>query len=98
MADSAPSIPVSSGPTQSRSDQVVAICLSMLALSSIAVIARIWIRLALVRVRFGADDWAILVSWAFSIAFIVDVVSRTYAQSLLGPEFRRLEYDPFSTI
>jgi hypothetical protein len=54
--------------------------------------------LALVRVRFGADDWAILVSWAFSVAFIVDVVNRTYAQSLLGPEFRRLEYDPFSTV
>jgi hypothetical protein len=69
----------------------------MLILSSIVVIARIWIRMTLVMGRLGADDWAILVSWAFSIAFIVDVVSRTYARSLVsGLSSAVVKDDPLS--
>jgi hypothetical protein len=50
----------------------------MLGLASLAVIGRIWVRLALVSTRLAADDWIILASFAFQIAFAVDVVCREY--------------------
>lgn len=77
-------MPVSSGPKQSRSEQVVAICLSMAGLSTLAVVGRIIIGLTLVGRKLGADDWVIMVSQAFSIAFVVDVIIRTYAHFLLN--------------
>lgn len=61
---------------ESRSQQVVIIQLTMLSLASLAVIGRIWVRLALVNTRLAADDWVIMVSLAFSVAFVADVVTR----------------------
>jgi hypothetical protein len=61
---------------ESRSQQVVIIQLTMVALASVAVIGRIWVRLALVNTRLAADDWVIMVSLAFSVAFVADVVTR----------------------
>lgn len=76
MADS--SYPLASDqPKESRSQQVVIIQSAMLGLSSLAVIGRIWIRLALVNTRLAADDWAIMVSLAFAVAFVADVITQT---------------------
>lgn len=61
---------------ESRSQQVVIIQLTMLSLASLAVIDRIWVRLALVNTRLAADDWVIMISLAFSVAFVADVVTR----------------------
>lgn len=61
---------------ESRSQQVVIIQLTMLSLASLAVIGRIWVRLALVNTRLAADDWVIMISLAFSVAFVADVVTR----------------------
>ena len=80
-------MPVSSGPKESRSGQVVAICLAMLSFSIITVTARILIRVRMVQGKLGADDWAILVSLVFSIAFIIDVVTR------MCPFLLALSYD-----
>lgn len=64
-------------PEESRSQQVVIIESSMLALAAAAVIGRIWIRLALVNTKLAADDWVIMVSLAFSVAFVADVITQT---------------------
>lgn len=61
---------------ESRRQQVVIIELTMLAIASLAVIGRIWVRLALVNTRLAADDWVIMISLAFSVAFVADVVTR----------------------
>lgn len=74
MADSGAQ--VAPGPKESRSQQVVVIQFSMLAIASLAVIGRIWVRMALVNTRLAADDWVIMISLAFSVAFVADVVTR----------------------
>ena len=61
---------------ESRSQQVVIIQLTMLGIASLAVIGRIWVRLALVNTKLAADDWVIMISLAFSVAFVADVVTR----------------------
>lgn len=61
---------------ESRRQQVVIIELTMIGIASLAVIGRIWVRLALVNTRLAADDWVIMISLAFSVAFVADVVTR----------------------
>ncbi len=48
----------------------------MLALVTLVVGARFWIRFKLVKGRPGADDWCILVAWILAVAFDADNLRR----------------------
>jgi len=53
----------------------------MMVLVTLVAAARFWIRWKLVKGRFGADDWCILVAWVLAVAFDLDPINREYAQS-----------------
>jgi len=85
MADSSPQptptpapLPIPDGYVQfdSRSEDLIAIVTCMTVLSTFVLILRLWTRLRIQGMRPGADDWTILASWVFSIAFTVNVCVR----------------------
>lgn len=63
---------------ESRSEDVIAIVASLTLLSTLALVLRVWTRLAIQRVALRADDWTIFASWAFSVAFTINAGFRTY--------------------
>jgi hypothetical protein len=67
----------SSGPKESRSDDVIIILTVMQALSTIVVAARLLTRLLIQRMRLAADDWIITASWVVLVAYTVDVCTQT---------------------
>ncbi|KAL8688973.1 MAG: hypothetical protein Q9218_005243 [Villophora microphyllina] len=56
-------------PHDSRVTHLVGVCSSMLALVTLVVAARTWVRLKLTKGGPGTDDWCILVAWALAVAF-----------------------------
>ncbi|KAH8888969.1 hypothetical protein GQ53DRAFT_723745 [Thozetella sp. PMI_491] len=62
---------------ESRSADLIAIVACMTALSTIVLVLRIWTRAAVQGMPLGSDDWTILVSWLFSLAFTVNVCTQT---------------------
>ncbi|TPX11957.1 uncharacterized protein E0L32_007455 [Thyridium curvatum] len=62
---------------ESRSEDIVAIVASLTLLSMLALVLRVWTRLAIQRVALRADDWTILASWAFSVAFTINAGFQT---------------------
>ena len=63
-------------PHDSMVSHIIGIGSAMLMLVTVVVGARFWIRWRLVKGRFGADDWCILVAWVLAVAFDVGVISR----------------------
>lgn len=49
----------------------------MITLATLVVSLRVWTRLGIQRMGLGADDWWILASWLFSLAFIVNICTQT---------------------
>ncbi len=73
---------------ESRSGDLIAIVACMAAFSTAVLALRLWTRIRIQGMPLGADDWTILASWLFSIAFTVNVCTRKYAsdgQSSCGP-------------
>ena len=56
--------------------QIVGVCSAMLALVTVVVVIRFYIRLRLVRSAFGIDDWCILIAWMLAVAFDLDPLNR----------------------
>ena len=56
-------------PHESFEQPITALCSAMIALTTVVVVARFWIRLSLVKAQFAAHDWCILASWVFAMAF-----------------------------
>ncbi|KAK4224303.1 hypothetical protein QBC38DRAFT_423809 [Podospora fimiseda] len=79
MSTPPPPTQLSSGyfPGQSRSENLIAIVTSMVVFSTIVIVLRLWTRLSIQGVSLAADDWTILVSWLFSVAFTVNVCTQT---------------------
>ncbi len=63
-------------PHDSLVSGILGICSAMLALVTLVVGARVWIRFKLVKGRPGADDWCILVAWILAVAFDADNLRR----------------------
>ena len=70
-------------PHDSLGPQVIGICSAMLVLVTLAVAARFWIRLKLVKGGLGADDWLILVAWVLAVAFDLDPLNRMHINTTL---------------
>ncbi len=68
-------------PHDSLVPKILGICSAMMVLVTLVAAARFWIRWKLVKGRFGADDWCILVAWVLAVAFDLDPINREYAQS-----------------
>lgn len=63
-------------PHDSLVSHVIGICSAMMALVTLVIVARFWVRFKLVKGRFGADDWCILLSWILAIAYDLDPLNR----------------------
>ncbi|GAB1311517.1 hypothetical protein MFIFM68171_01727 [Madurella fahalii] len=62
---------------ESRSESLIIIVTCMMTLSTVVLLLRILARARVQGVSSGADEWTILASWAFSIAFTVNVCVQT---------------------
>ncbi|RYP15629.1 hypothetical protein DL765_005580 [Monosporascus sp. GIB2] len=58
---------------ESRSESLIAIVTCMVTLSTIVLVLRVWTRARVQGIPSGADEWTILVSWLFSVAFTINV-------------------------
>lgn len=54
-------------PYDSLVQPITALCSAMIALTTVVVLARFWIRLRLVKARLETHDWCILAAWAFAV-------------------------------
>ncbi|KAG9231474.1 hypothetical protein BJ875DRAFT_406887 [Amylocarpus encephaloides] len=63
-------------PHDSKAGQVLGVCSAMLALVTLVVAARFWIRLRFAKGTLGADDWCILVAWVLAAAFDLDPINQ----------------------
>lgn len=69
MSDSAASAATDPNlPHDSLVPHILGIIAGMLALVTLVVGARFWIRFKFTQSRFGADDWCILVAWILAVA------------------------------
>jgi len=62
---------------ESRSESLVAIVTCMMCLSTIFLVLRVWTRARVQGIPSAADEWTIVISWLFSIAFTVNVCVQT---------------------
>ncbi|RYO89653.1 hypothetical protein DL766_008059 [Monosporascus sp. MC13-8B] len=62
---------------ESRSESLIAIVTCMVTLSTIVLLLRVWTRARVQGTASGADEWTILVSWLFSVAFTINVCTQT---------------------
>lgn len=67
--------------SESRSDKIVTITTAMMSLATAVLLVRLWARYRIQGIASGADEWAILASWAFSLAFTINVCLREYLTS-----------------
>ncbi|KAI1418915.1 hypothetical protein F5Y12DRAFT_789487 [Xylaria sp. FL1777] len=67
----------SSHPKDSLSEEVIAIVTVFQAFSTAALVLRVWTRLRIQHIRPGADDLAILVAWACSLALDILIALQT---------------------
>jgi hypothetical protein len=65
---------------ESRSESLIAIVTCMMALSTLILALRVWTRARVQGIPSAADEWTILVSWMFSIAFTINVCIRKYSK------------------
>ncbi|KFA59962.1 hypothetical protein S40285_08011 [Stachybotrys chlorohalonatus IBT 40285] len=65
------------GPTESRADDVLIILITMQVFSTVVLLMRLCTRFAVQHLRLGADDWTIIVSWLFLVAYTVNVCMQT---------------------
>ncbi|TGO29828.1 hypothetical protein BPAE_0010g00110 [Botrytis paeoniae] len=63
-------------PHDSKVDQILGVCSSMLVITTIVVAARIWTRVKLAKGGLGSDDWCIIVAWVLAIAFDLDPINQ----------------------
>lgn len=61
---------------ESRSEDLIAIVSCMVALATAVLVLRLWTRFSIQGMSLAADDWTILASWLFSVAFTVNVCTR----------------------
>ncbi|KAH7324730.1 hypothetical protein B0I35DRAFT_475953 [Stachybotrys elegans] len=78
-------------PDESRVADIIIILTVMQAFSTIVLALRIWTRLSVQGMNLGADDWTIIASWVFLIAYTVDVTTQT--RFGLGQHLLRLPPD-----
>jgi hypothetical protein len=69
---------------ESRSEKIVAIVSAMMALAPLVLLVRIWTRFRIQGIPSGADEWSILASWAFSMAFTINVCLRKFYSASRG--------------
>ena len=69
-------------PHDSLVPKIIGICSAMMALTTVVVAARFWIRWQLVKGRFGADDWCILAAWVLATAYDLDPLNRKHINSI----------------
>lgn len=62
---------------ESRSESLIAIVASMMCLSTAVLLLRVWARARVQGIPSTADEWTILISWLFSIAFTINVCVQT---------------------
>ncbi|KAI3335726.1 hypothetical protein F4824DRAFT_142805 [Ustulina deusta] len=66
-----------SGHTESRSGNVIAVITATQVLSTIFLALRLWTRVGIQRMHFAKDDWTIIISWVFGLAYGIDVALQT---------------------
>ncbi|KAK4442526.1 hypothetical protein QBC34DRAFT_454555 [Podospora aff. communis PSN243] len=74
-ADAAPAGGYVAG--ESRSESLIAIVTCMMCLSTLVLLLRVFARARVQGIASTADEWTILISWLFSIAFTVNVCVQT---------------------